>query len=279
MPSLRLLLWLLIPILALVGCQRAFFVAVNAGASAPASAVSYGPDPMQALDVYRPVDARGAPVVVFLYGGRWQGGQRGDYAFVGAALAAKGVLTVVPDYRRYPQVRFPVFVEDAAQALRWARDHAREYGGDPARLFLAGHSSGAHIAALLASDARFLSAVGMQPKDLAGVVGIAGPYDFVPLTDADLRDIFGPEPQWAASQPVNFVDGDEPPFLLLHGSDDKRVWPRNSARLTARLQAVGSAVEHRVYPDLGHIRILSALRYPGMAPTLEDTLRFIHSPP
>lgn len=271
---LLLLLAVLLP-----GCQRAFFAAVNAGATPPAMSVAYGTESMQTLDVYRPEGARDAPVVLFLYGGRWQGGRRQDYAFVGEALAARGVLTLVADYRRYPDVRFPVFVEDAALALRWARDHAREHGGDPARMFLAGHSSGAHLAALLGTDARYLAAVGMTPRNLRGVIGIAGPYDFLPLTDRDLQAIFGPESRWADSQPVNFVDGDEPPFLLLHGSDDQLVWTRNSERLEARLRAAGGAVEYVVYPGLGHVRILGAFRHPRLAPTLEDTLRFVQSLP
>lgn len=263
-------------LLPLAGCQRAYFAAVNAGASTASRSVAYGPHAGQRLDVYRPTPtAAPAPVVLFLYGGRWQSGKRADYAFVGDALARAGMLALVADYRRYPQVRFPTFVEDAALALRWARQQARASGGDPARIFLAGHSAGAHLAAMLATDARFLAAVGMQPRDLAGVIGIAGPYDFLPLTERDLQDIFGPRERWADTQPVNFVDGDEPRFLLLHGTDDRLVWPRNSERLAARLREAGGEVEHRVYPDLGHIRILSGLRYPALADTLADIRRFV----
>jgi acetyl esterase/lipase len=183
---------------------------------------------------------------------------------------------MVVDYRHGPAVPFPAFVEDVAAAVRWTRDHARDYGGDPAKIFLAGHSAGAHIAALVAADARYLRAVGLAPRELAGVIGIAGPYDFAPITDPDLRRIFGDTPaQWAASQPIEFVDGDEPPFLLLHGDDDKTVWPRNSERLAAKLRAAGVAVDYRTYPGLGHVRILSAFRFPSLAPTLDDTAAFV----
>lgn len=273
----RLLLLLCLPWLG--GCQRAFFATLNLRPGPPAEHVSYGPAPHQAVDVFLPRGGGGqsTPIVVFFYGGRWQGGRRADYAFVGEALAARGVLTFVADYRHFPAVRFPDFMHDAAQAVAWVEAHAAEYGGDVRRLHLAGHSAGAHVAVLLATDARYLHAAGLQPRQLRGVIGIAGPYDFLPFTDADLKQVFGPESGWRDSQPVEFVDGDEPPFLLLHGANDLSVWPRNSARLAARLRAAGVPVEHRVYPGLGHVRILAALRYPALAPTLEDVVAFVQT--
>lgn len=257
---------------ALAGCSSIYFATINAGAR-PATQAAYGDAPSQRLDVWRaPADAP-APIVVFVYGGRGQTGSRGQYGFVGKALAARGVTAVLPDFRDWPEGPFPVFVQDIARAVRWTRDHARELGGDPSRIYLAGHSSGAHIAALVATDARWLAAVGMKPRDLAGVIGIAGPYDFLPITDPVMQRIFAPDLD--GSQPVNFVDGDEPPFLLLHGDDDRTVWLRNSERLAAKLRAAGVPAELRVYPKLGHVRILSAFRFPSLAPTLDDTVDFV----
>src|SRR5690606_21524844 len=149
-----------------------------------------------------------------------QEGRRQQYAFVGDALSRRGILALVADYRTFPAVRFPDFMQDAAKAVRWARDHAAEYGGDPRRIVLVGHSAGAHIAALLATDGHYLANEGLSPRQLAGVVGVAGPYDFLPLKDTTLMAIFGSRDDWPASQPVNFVDGDEPPFLLLQGDKD-----------------------------------------------------------
>lgn len=273
MPHRLACLLLMLPLLA--GCQRVLFASLNLRGEAGVEHAAYGPDPRQALDVYRPAGSKPAPIVVFFYGGRWQDGRRADYAFVGRALAARGIVAVVADYRHYPQVRFPGFVEDAARAVAWTHANAARLGGDPQRLHVAGHSAGAHLAALLGTDARYLRAVGLQPRDLRGVVGIAGPYDFLPLTDPQLQRIFAPREAWSASQPVNFVDGDEPPFLLLHGADDRVVWPRNSERLATRLQAAGVAVEQRIYPDLGHARILLAIRFPRLAPTLVDLAGFV----
>ena len=214
---------------------------------------------------------------MFFYGGRWQDGNRRQYAFVGKALAANGIVAVLPDYREYPAVRFPAFVEDAARAVAWARQHAQALGGDPSRLYVAGHSAGGHIAALLGTDARYLRAQGFAPRDLAGVIAIAGPHDFLPITEADIAGIFGPPERYPDSQPVNFVDGDEPPFLLLHGSDDDLVRPRNSVSLAERLQAAHEPCELKLYPGIGHIRILAAmdLSYDRLAPTLDDVKAFV----
>lgn len=260
------------------GCSSLYFRTLNGDAETDSRrSVTYLPAHSLALDVHPPQGASGpAPVVVFFYGGRWQDGTREEYAFVGEHLARAGVLAIVPDYRLYPQVRFPAFVEDAAAAVAWARQHAAEFGGDPQRIFLAGHSAGAHMVALLGTDPRYLAPHGLQPRDLRGVIGIAGPYDFLPLTADDLIDMFSSDPALQAqSQPVNFVDGDEPPFLLLHGDSDLLVWNRNSERLKSRFDAIGGRADHRVYAGVGHIRILASLRYPALAPTREHLLEFV----
>jgi acetyl esterase/lipase len=262
------------------GCEATFFRALNAGTPSTIAIErdqAYAADGGARLDVYKPKAANGAPVVVFFYGGRWQDGNRTQYAFVGKALAASGIVAVLPDYREYPAVKFPVFVEDAARAVAWAREHARSLGGDPDRLYVAGHSAGAHIAALLATDARYLERYGFSPRDLAGAIAIAGPHDFLPIKDADLADIFGPPERYPESQPVAFVDGDEPPFLLLHGSEDELVRPRNSVSLADHLRAANVPCELRIYPGVGHIRILAALdlSYRKLAPTLDDITGFV----
>lgn len=246
------------------GCGRAWFSTLNAGARAPAAeGVVYDPPRGLALDIYRPAATPGAapaPVLVFFYGGSWQNGRREDYRFVGEAFAARGVVAVIPDYRRWPDAGFPAFVEDGARAAAWARANAARLGGDPDRVFLGGHSAGAHIAAMLATDARFLAAEGLAPRDFAGLLGLAGPYDFLPLEDPTLEAIFGPEAGREASQPVAFVDGDEPPALLLHGERDALVEPRNTASLAAAWRAAGVPVDARVLPGLGHVRLLGTLR-------------------
>jgi acetyl esterase/lipase len=270
--------------LVLAGCQSALYSGINLLADDTGVVehrdIVFDPVHQLALDVYRPERPRaGAPVVVFFYGGSWRNGERGWNAFVGRALARNGVIAVIPDYRKAPQVRFPAFVEDGARAVAWTRTHAGRYGADPARLHLMGHSAGAHIAAMLGADGRFLDAVGLAPADLDGVVGLAGPYDFLPIGSRRLAEVFGPVEDHPASQPVNFVDGDEPPFLLLQGLDDRVVIPRNARRLSARLAEHGVAVERHEYPGVGHPGILLALARPArsQAPVLADVLAFLEA--
>lgn len=247
--------------LLLGACNKLLFTAANLRVDQSAvRSVVFDPQHGLSLDVHRAQGvASGAPVVVFVYGGDWRTGRRQDYRFVGQSLAKAGLLVFVPDYRKTPQVTFPAFVEDAAQAVAWSKRHAVEYGGDPSRIFLVGHSAGAHIVAMLGTDGRFLQKVGMRPRDLAGVVGLSGPYDFLPLTDPALQEVFAPQQNWPLSQPVNFVDGDEPPFLLFQGTADKIVRPRNSVSLAAKLRASGEPVQLQMIEGAGHVATLTGL--------------------
>jgi acetyl esterase/lipase len=236
--------------------------------------IAYGPLARHRLDIYAPESAQAAPVVVFYYGGGWEDGGRALYRFLGAALAAEGVVCVIPDYRLFPEVRFPAFIEDGAAALAWAK---RRYPEAP--LFIMGHSAGAHIAAMLALDARFIAAQSLAQRDLRGLIGLAGPYDFLPLTSPRLREIFGPEAQWPLSQPINFVTGAAPPALLVTGSSDSTVRPENTTRLAARLRAADVPVQTALYDGIGHVELIGAmagaLRF--LCPVREDVLRFVRS--
>lgn len=238
--------------------------------------IAYGTGPRQQLDVYLPEPSSGdAPMVVFFYGGGWRNGERGKYAFVASSLTALGYVVVIPDYRVYPEVRFPVFVEDAAAAVAWAAEHAGEYGSTPDELFLAGHSAGAHLAALLALDPGYLAAHGLDADALPGWIGLSGPYDFLPVSGY-LAEVF-PEGTRRASQPVNFAHPGAPPALLIHGADDGTVEPHNSRSLAAALKAAGVPVTLREYEDAGHARTVAALAPPldFLGDTLGDIERFI----
>jgi acetyl esterase/lipase len=240
--------------------------------------IAYSEGPRRTLDVYMPKDARNAPVAVFFYGGSWQTGEKQTYQFVASALAAKGIVTIVPDYRLYPEVHYEGFLNDGAKAVRWARDHARQYGGDPSKLFIAGHSAGAYIAAMLALDDEWLGRQDMSAsRDVKGLIGISGPYDFLPSKDEKITGIFSTTKTQAQSQPVSFAGGKNPPTLLLHGTSDTTVYPRNSTKLADKLRAAGSPVEIKLYPGVGHLGIIGAMGSPMrfVAPTLEDTADFI----
>jgi acetyl esterase/lipase len=240
--------------------------------------VAYGPLERQALDVYAPKrETAPAPVAVFFYGGSWDSGRRQDYGWVGRALAAQGFLTVVPDYRLYPAVRYPSFIEDGALAVRWAVDHAKALGGDPVRIVLIGHSAGAYNAAMLALDDRYLKAAGVDPKVVRAFAGLSGPYDFLPLDGPITRQTFGEAPDLPATQPAGYVRADSPPAFLATGDADATVKPRNTRALAAALRAKGVAVEERSYAGLNHADTVLALSKPlrGKAPELSEMVRFL----
>ena len=239
--------------------------------------IAYGDDPRRRLDVYAPTRPDASRTVVcFFYGGGWNSGGRGDYLFVAQALADSGYLVVVPDYRLWPEVLFPAFVEDGAAAVAWIRANIAIHGGDPARIVLAGHSAGAHTALMLATGTPYLARAGVDRAAIRGVVGIAGPYDFLPFGTERLRAIFaGAAP--ADTQPINFVTPGLPPALLLHGDADATVLPRNTVNLAAAWRAAGNVAETRLYRDVGHIGIVTAFSaaFRERAPTLADTLAFL----
>jgi acetyl esterase/lipase len=259
------------------------FLAVNApamfGAYRRRSDIAYGPGRRHRLDLYVP--QRGSsvpmPLFVFWHGGRWSSGDKSEYRFVGAALAQLGYLTAIPNYRLYPEVRMAGFMQDAARAAAWAAEHAAELGGDPERLYLMGHSAGAHIAALLALDGRYFASLLRPAPRVAGVVGLSGPYDFLPLREDDVRDMFGPPERYPASQPINYVTSDAPPMLLIHGAKDTMVSPLNSQSLAGSLAAQGVRATLKMYPRLMHADTIAALSLPARrrAGTLADIAAFV----
>ena len=239
--------------------------------------IAYAERSRHRLDVCRPREAVGAPVIIFFYGGAWQSGYKELYRYVAKALARRGYVAVVPDYRIYPEVCYPDFLDDGALVVRWVKDNITQFGGDPDKLFLKGHSAGAHIAAMLSIDARWLGKVGLDPRrDIAGLIGIAGPYDLMPLRDDKLKMIFGgvnrPE-----TQPIYHVAPGAPPALLMTGGRDRLVEPGNSVRLAARLVAAGNAATVLTYRPVGHFIIIAAvapfLRF--LVPVMRDVDAFI----
>jgi len=243
----------------------------------------YGDDSRQRIDVYRPLEeaAQGAPkppLVVFFYGGNWSNGDRADYRFVGEALASAGAVVAIPDYRLSPAVRYPVFLEDCARAVRWAVDHAELYGTDPSRLVLMGHSAGAYNAAMLALDPRWLGAVGLSPQNVSAWIGMAGPYEFLPIDEPLTQVAFNWPNTPADSQPIVHVTPKSPPALLLAAEKDDTVDPqRNTAALAERLQQAGVQVSARFYPRVSHATLAGSLGTPlrWLAPVRRDILRFL----
>ena len=238
--------------------------------------IHYGDLHRELLDVYQPDDARGAPVVVFWYGGAWTRGNKEEYRFVGAALARAGFVAILPDYRLYPEVKFPGLIEDGAAALKWAHQHAAEYGGDPDKLVVAGHSAGAHMAAMLALDGRYLQRIGGSVSWIHGLIGLSGPYVLTPNSDV-LKQIFAAPNTIADWQPIQFVSAASPATLLLHGSADERVVPGHAERLIAALRALGVPAELKIYAGAKHADTVASISLAarGRTPALRDMVEFI----
>lgn len=236
--------------------------------------LSFGTHDRQKLDVYVPMlpdRTSASPVVLFFYGGNWTSGSRKDYVFVGEALASRGVVTVVADYRLHPKVDYREILRDCALALEWTGKNIAQYGGDPRRIVLMGHSAGAYNAAMLAYNEAY------RNDDVRGFVGLGGPYDFLPLKSGTLREIFGYPNTSPLTQPITFVDENAPPTLLITATKDNSVEPGNSARLANRLRALGREVREIAYPNLSHATLVGTLAKPlrGKAPVLDEVERFI----
>ncbi len=269
-------------LLATSACTQAAFTAANLPTHLVEMTVQhnqpYGPEPSQQLDMYVPVNPKDKPldVIVFFYGGRWTYGAKEDYRFVAATFVKEGFIVVIPDYRKYPQVRFPVFVEDGARALAWVSDHIVEWHGNPARIHVVGHSAGAHIGALLAADPHYLADVGKDRSlTVHDFAGLAGPYAFTP-DEPDLEDIFGPPQNYPNMQVTTFIDGTQPPMLLLYGNKDTAVKLANLERLEQRIKQRGGCVRSRIYPNADHTDLIEALSWWNRqrVPVAEDITKF-----
>lgn len=245
------------------------------------SAIAYGTDLRQQLDIYRPAPTiANAPVVVFFYGGSWNSGSKDDYGFVGEALASRGIVVVIADYRLYPQVRYPAFLQDNANAVAWTYQHIAEYGGDPQQFYLMGHSSGAYNASMLALDARWLNAVDLSPSMLKGWIGLAGPYDFLPIENKQVQPVFFFPDSPPDSQPINHVSAGAPPSLLMASTDDKLVNPtRNTGGLADTLRGVGVPVQVFYFGKTNHQTLVAAMAKPlrWLAPVLDRVAGFIQA--
>ncbi len=254
-----------------------FLIPKDAGSRLLAANIVYGPDPQQRLDIYEPTAKSGPmPVLVFVHGGSWQEGNKADYEFVGRAFAARGYLTLVMGYRTLPNNAYPDFVTDVALVTKWATLNALEYGGDGHNIFLVGHSAGAYNATLAVLDEHYLRDLDVPPSVIRAIATLAGPFDFLPLDSPTTIATFGHLKDLASTQPITFARADAPPFLLLHGTNDTTVYPKNSRSLRARLIEKGGQATAIEYTGVTHVGILLDLAKPlrSNAPVLDDIDHF-----
>ena len=242
--------------------------------------IAYGEDPRQKLDIYSPKGAPPKATIVFIYGGSWTSGTKSLYRFLGQAFAARGYQLVVADYRLYPQVRYPAFIEDSARAFAWTKTHVADYGGDPDRMFLMGHSAGAYNVMMLAIDPQFLAPYGLSPKDALGLISAAGPLSFNPLETASTKDIFITAKDIDAARPVKLAASGAagaPPMFLLHGLADTTVMSSNSQNMTNAVNAAGGRASVKLYEGVSHLGVITCFAWPlrWRASCLDDTDAFI----
>ena len=246
---------------------------------APIVGIAYGKDERQKLDIYVPDAAadKAFPVLVFYHGGAWRDGERDGYGFLGRAFAARGIVTVIADYRKAPKHRFPAFVEDTASSIAWVHANIGKHQGDPEKLFIMGHSAGAHIIMMTALDKQWLAAKGLDPAIIKGAIGLAGGYDFLPLTTDSSKIALGEWPDLTETQPITYARADAPPLLLLTGDADTVVKPRNSKSLAAKTEELGGRQQLKVYTGVDHADIVMAIARPfrTKAPVLADVTAFI----
>ncbi|GAA3974535.1 alpha/beta hydrolase [Allohahella marinimesophila] len=273
----------------LAGCSSAKFAVVNTPVLFSdvevTKGVVFNEAHQLALDIYRPPDdmrQSGKPfkTVIFFHGGGWESGTRSNYAFVGERMAKSGYLTVVPDTRRYPEVLFPGFMHDAADAVAWVQANISKYEGDPKDIVLMGHSSGAHIAALVVADKSYLKTADASLESIHGVIGLAGPYDFEPK-DETYKKIFSTTNDYYEMKVTNYIDGNEPPMLLAYGLQDELVGEQNLRRLVGALEAKGVPFKTAFYDDLNHMDLAAAFAWPyaGDSKVLADVLNFLKATP
>jgi acetyl esterase/lipase len=243
-------------------------IASRADAVKIADGIAFGKHQDDSLDIWSTAikgkDPR--PVLVFFYGGGWANGTRTEYSYAARPFVEAGYIVVLPDYRKVPTVRFPGFVEDSAEAVKWVQAHIAEYGGDPARINVAGHSAGAYNALMLALDPQWLG-----DKPVKSAISLAGPADFYPFTSKRAIDAMAQYPDPKVTQPISFVRKDAPPILLIHGTADTTVRIRNANSLYAKQKATGGDITLRPQEAGSHNDLVLALgtlfrrRYPVVA--------------
>lgn len=242
--------------------------------------LAYGDDPRQRFDLYAPVTATvetPAPALVFFYGGGWDSGSKDVYGWAAQALAARGFLVALADYRLVPEALFPAFIQDAAAATARVAEVASRYGGDPDRLGVIGHSAGAHLAMMIALDRRYMQAVG-QPDLIKAAAGLAGPYEFLPFDVPASINAFGQAPDPLQTQPLTFARADAPPLWLGHGTADIVVHDEDTILLSRRIHDLGGRCEARLYPGLSHEDLIATFSplFRKKAPVLADVSDFFH---
>ena len=241
--------------------------------------IAYGPHHRQKLDIYLPENVkRRSAINLFLYGGSWRWGSRNRYAFIGYALAKQGLAVAVADYRLYPEVQFPTFNHDAAQAVTWLLKNHGSFGLTQS-LNILGHSAGAHIGCSIILDPIYLNALDFSEDYIGKFIGLSGPYTIRPSNVRLLIDIFRTAHPEDRAIPARLVRKVKTKMLFLHGRRDSLVGMNNSLAISDALIKLGGSAEVKIYDNVGHKSIILSMADPlaWLAPTTKDILHFLEN--
>lgn len=254
----------LIVALTFVTCQTAALA--EQGAVSVVADIDYVPeakyqDSRDKLDLYLPDGRRGFPVLLWLHGGALMHGDKDGSAHVGRRFAAAGIGTVVINYRLSPHVMHPAHIQDAATAFAWVRQHIAEYGGNPDAIFVAGHSAGAYLSAMLALDERYLATRQLQPSSIRGIVPVSGFFYVERVAPHRSKSVWGEDPaKWPEASPARYVRSSAPPILLIYADGDEEWRREQNEHMAAALKQAGhSDVAIRQIKDRDHSTIFSQI--------------------
>jgi acetyl esterase/lipase len=246
--------------------------------------VAFDPGMEPRLDVYWPTTGDEHPVLVFVHGGSWKDYDKDLFAPVAMKLVPEGMVVVIPDYTHYPDAGYEQMAAEVAAALNWTLESIQDYGGDPSRVVVAGHSAGGHLASLALLDERFLAVHGRSATELCGLVGMSGVYDVQAEYDYYARqgvmpqliaEVMGGGDNLAAASPVRYVRPDLPPVLLIHGTEDETVPPSIAREFHTALKQAGAESRLDLMAGVGHSDYLLDALGRERAPLVAGLIAFV----
>ena len=247
--------------------------------------LAFHPDMAPRLDVYSPAEGEGHPVLIFVHGGSWQDYDKELFAPVAQRLLPEGMVVVIPDYTLHPGADYEQMTREVAAAISWTLENAAQYGGDPHRVVVSGHSAGAHLSALALLDPRFLEGLGHSSDEICAWIGLSGPYDIQAeydywvakgSTPEVMVEVMGGQGNFNRASPVSHVRPDLPPSLIIHGDEDETVPATISMAFHEALQAAGAHSTLTIYDGAGHSDYLFAALTDEHARVVSDIAEFVH---
>lgn len=237
--------------------------------------IAYGgeKDSLQNLDVYWNDAAKSANVIFFVHGGGWLSGDKKTYRDIAESLAGQGMTVILVNYRLSPRVKFPAHVEDVAAAFAWAHEFVHEYNGDPQKIFLMGHSAGAHLISLIACNDQYIRKYEISPRTIAGVITISGVFEIKTQEGGATREYLGmvfgeDEDVWARASCKNYFSKSKntlPEFLITWVEAENELIVNENLNIVRAFKAADLPVQSFVFEGNNHDAFVTALQDPNSA--------------